>query len=129
VRPLHGPGLKVELKYEERSLRGTADRTSGWRSAPRALRRKTGPARDFEYALELANHTQYVLTGEVFSNNAEHLREAKERFHLGTLYFNRKCTGAMVEVHSFAGFNMSVTDSRRAGRIICFCFCRRSRWD
>ena len=53
-------------------------------------------ARDFEHALELANDSQYGLTGAVFSNDPEHLREAKERFHVGNLYFNRKCTGAMV---------------------------------
>jgi 1-pyrroline-5-carboxylate dehydrogenase len=72
-------------------------------------------ARDFEHALELANDTQYGLTGAVFSNNPDHLREAKERFHVGNLYFNRKCTGAMVGAHPFGGFNMSGTDSKAGG--------------
>ena len=72
-------------------------------------------AKDFEHALELANDTQYGLTGAVFSNNPEHLREAKERFHVGNLYFNRKCTGAMVGAHPFGGFNMSGTDSKAGG--------------
>jgi len=72
-------------------------------------------ARDFEHALELANDTQYGLTGAVFSNNPEHLREARERFHVGNLYLNRKCTGAMVGVHPFGGFNMSGTDSKAGG--------------
>jgi 1-pyrroline-5-carboxylate dehydrogenase len=72
-------------------------------------------ARDFEHALELANDSQYGLTGALFSNNPEHLREAKERFHVGNLYFNRKCTGAMVGAHPFGGFNMSGTDSKAGG--------------
>lgn len=72
-------------------------------------------ARDFEHALELANDSQYGLTGAVFSNNPKHLREARERFFVGNLYFNRKCTGAMVGAHPFGGFNMSGTDSKAGG--------------
>ena len=72
-------------------------------------------ARDFEHALGLANDSQYGLTGAVFSNDAEHLRQARERFHVGNLYFNRKCTGAMVGAHPFGGFNMSGTDSKAGG--------------
>jgi len=72
-------------------------------------------ADNFEHALELANDSQYGLTGAVFSNNAEHLKEAKRRFHVGNLYFNRKCTGAMVGAHPFGGFNMSGTDSKAGG--------------
>jgi 1-pyrroline-5-carboxylate dehydrogenase len=72
-------------------------------------------ARDFEDALQKANDSQYGLTGAVFSNNPEHLREARERFHVGNLYFNRKCTGAMVGAHPFGGFNMSGTDSKAGG--------------
>jgi 1-pyrroline-5-carboxylate dehydrogenase len=72
-------------------------------------------AEDFEHALDLANDSQYGLTGAVFSNNTDHLRQAKERFHVGNLYFNRKCTGAMVGAHPFGGFNMSGTDSKAGG--------------
>ena len=72
-------------------------------------------ARDFRHALELANDSEYGLTGAVYSNNPEHLREARERFHVGNLYFNRKCTGAMVGAHPFGGFNMSGTDSKAGG--------------
>jgi 1-pyrroline-5-carboxylate dehydrogenase len=72
-------------------------------------------AKDFEQALDLANDSEYGLTGAVFSNNPEHLREARERFHVGNLYFNRKCTGAMVGAHPFGGFNMSGTDSKAGG--------------
>lgn len=72
-------------------------------------------ARDFEHALELANDTEYGLTGAVFTNNPEKIRQAKERFFVGNLYINRKCTGAMVGVHPFGGFNMSGTDSKAGG--------------
>ncbi len=72
-------------------------------------------AQDFEHALEMANDSQYGLTGAVFSGNPEHLRQAKDRFHVGNLYFNRKCTGAMVGAHPFGGFNMSGTDSKAGG--------------
>jgi 1-pyrroline-5-carboxylate dehydrogenase len=72
-------------------------------------------ANDFEHALQLANDSQYGLTGAVFSNNPEDLNKAKEQFHVGNLYFNRKCTGAMVGAHPFGGFNMSGTDSKAGG--------------
>jgi 1-pyrroline-5-carboxylate dehydrogenase len=72
-------------------------------------------AKDFQNALDLANDSQYGLTGAIFSNTPEHIRQARERFHVGNLYVNRKCTGAMVGVHPFGGFNMSGTDSKAGG--------------
>jgi 1-pyrroline-5-carboxylate dehydrogenase len=73
-------------------------------------------ARDFDHALEIANDTEFGLTGGVFSRNARKLTQARENFHVGNLYFNRKCTGAMVGGHPFGGFNMSGTDSKAGGR-------------
>ncbi|MDW8355158.1 MAG: L-glutamate gamma-semialdehyde dehydrogenase [Bryobacterales bacterium] len=73
------------------------------------------PARDFDHALELANDSEYGLTGAVFTRNPEKIRKARERFFVGNLYFNRKCTGAMVGAHPFGGFNMSGTDSKAGG--------------
>ena len=72
-------------------------------------------ARDFEHALELANDSEYGLTGGVYTNNPQKIRMAKERFFVGNLYINRKCTGAMVGAHPFGGFNMSGTDSKAGG--------------
>jgi 1-pyrroline-5-carboxylate dehydrogenase len=69
-------------------------------------------ARDFGDALRIANHTEYGLTGSVFSRDRRHLAQAREEFEVGNLYFNRKCTGALVGVHPFGGFNMSGTDSK-----------------
>lgn len=72
-------------------------------------------ARDFEHALELANATEYGLTGAVYTRNPEKIRAAADRFFVGNLYINRKCTGAMVGAHPFGGFNMSGTDSKAGG--------------
>ena len=72
-------------------------------------------AKDFDEALEIANNTEYGLTGAVFSKRRERLERAQDEFHVGNLYFNRKCTGALVGVHPFGGFNMSGTDSKAGG--------------
>lgn len=72
-------------------------------------------ANDFEHALELANDSEYGLTGAVFTNNTAKAEKAKQQFFVGNLYINRKCTGAMVGAHPFGGFNMSGTDSKAGG--------------
>ncbi len=72
-------------------------------------------ARDFEHAIELANATEYGLTGAVYTNVLERIELAKREFFVGNLYINRKCTGAMVGAHPFGGFNMSGTDSKAGG--------------
>lgn len=72
-------------------------------------------ARDFEHALELANDSDYGLTGAVYSQNRHKIEQAKQKFFVGNLYINRKCTGAMVGAHPFGGFNMSGTDSKAGG--------------
>jgi 1-pyrroline-5-carboxylate dehydrogenase len=73
-------------------------------------------ARDYDDALRIANDTQYGLTGAVFTENEAKLERAREEFFVGNLYLNRKCTGALVGVHPFGGFNMSGTDSKAGGR-------------
>jgi len=72
-------------------------------------------AKDFDDALDIANGTEYGLTGAVFSRNPEKLARARQSFFCGNLYLNRKCTGAMVGVHPFGGFNMSGTDAKVGG--------------
>lgn len=72
-------------------------------------------ARDFDHALELANDSEYGLTGAVFTTNAANAQKARRQFFVGNLYINRKCTGAMVGAHPFGGFNMSGTDSKAGG--------------
>ena len=73
-------------------------------------------ARDYDDALQIANDTQFGLTGAVYSSDEEKLQRARKEFHVGNLYLNRKCTGALVGVHPFGGFNMSGTDSKAGGR-------------
>jgi 1-pyrroline-5-carboxylate dehydrogenase len=72
-------------------------------------------ARDWEDALRIANSTEYALTGAVYSSDPERIEEAMDEFQVGNLYINRKCTGALVGVHPFGGFNMSGTDSKAGG--------------
>jgi 1-pyrroline-5-carboxylate dehydrogenase len=72
-------------------------------------------AKDYDDALAIANNTEYGLTGAVYTNDHEKLNHARRAFHVGNLYFNRKCTGAMVGAHPFGGFNMSGTDSKAGG--------------
>jgi 1-pyrroline-5-carboxylate dehydrogenase len=73
-------------------------------------------APDFDEALAIANNTVYGLTGAFYSQSRERIERAKRDFHVGNLYINRKCTGALVDVHPFGGFNMSGTDSKAGGR-------------
>jgi 1-pyrroline-5-carboxylate dehydrogenase len=73
-------------------------------------------ARNFEDALEIANNTEFGLTGAVYSTSRDKLEKARTDFHVGNLYLNRKCTGAMVGAHPFGGFNMSGTDSKAGGQ-------------
>ncbi|WP_121639235.1 L-glutamate gamma-semialdehyde dehydrogenase [Virgibacillus sp. Bac330] len=72
-------------------------------------------AKDFTEAIEIANNTEYGLTGAVITNNRAHLEQAREDFHVGNLYFNRGCTAAIVGYQPFGGFNMSGTDSKAGG--------------
>lgn len=70
---------------------------------------------DFEEGLAVANNTEYGLTGSIYSQDRAQLDRARRDFHVGNLYFNRKCTGAMVGAHPFGGFNLSGTDSKAGG--------------
>jgi 1-pyrroline-5-carboxylate dehydrogenase len=72
-------------------------------------------AKDFDEALAIANDTEYGLTGAIYTSSAEKLERARREFHVGNLYLNRKCTGAMVGAHPFGGFNLSGTDSKAGG--------------
>jgi 1-pyrroline-5-carboxylate dehydrogenase len=73
-------------------------------------------AKDWQHALEIANNTEFGLTGAAYSKNRAHIEQARREFFVGNLYLNRKCTGALVGVHPFGGFNMSGTDSKAGGR-------------
>jgi 1-pyrroline-5-carboxylate dehydrogenase len=70
---------------------------------------------NFEEGMKVVNNTEYGLTGSIYSTDRKKLDIARREFHVGNLYFNRKCTGAMVGAHPFGGFNMSGTDSKAGG--------------
>jgi 1-pyrroline-5-carboxylate dehydrogenase len=72
-------------------------------------------ARNYDHALEIANDTEFGLTGAVYTSSQEKIDRAIRDFHVGNLYINRKCTGAIVGAHPFGGFNMSGTDSKSGG--------------
>ncbi len=74
------------------------------------------PASSYEEEIAIANGTIYGLTGAYYSRDRARIVDAKRRLHVGNLYINRKCTGALVGVHPFGGFNMSGTDSKAGGR-------------
>jgi 1-pyrroline-5-carboxylate dehydrogenase len=73
-------------------------------------------ARNYDDALAIANGTEYGLTGAVYTRNRAKIYQAKQEFMVGNMYINRKCTGALVDVQPFGGFNMSGTDSKAGGR-------------
>ena len=72
-------------------------------------------ARNYDHALEIANDTEFGLTGAVYTKSREKVERAIREFQVGNLYINRKCTGAIVGAHPFGGFNMSGTDSKSGG--------------
>ena len=79
-------------------------------------------AGDFDDALTIANNTEYGLTGAIYSASPQRIERAENEFHVGNLYVNRKCTGAMVGAHPFGGFNMSGTDSKAGGADYLYLF-------
>ena len=72
-------------------------------------------ASDFDDGLNIANGTEYGLTGAAYSKNKKKIEKAANEFFAGNLYLNRKCTGALVGVHPFGGYNMSGTCSKAGG--------------
>src|SRR5580658_51382 len=58
-------------------------------------------AHGFDHALEIANDTEFGLTGAVYTKSRDKIARAIREFHVGNLYINRKCTGAMVGAHPF----------------------------
>ena len=79
-------------------------------------------AKDFDDALAIANNTEYGLTGSLYTTSQDKIERAKREFHVGNLYINRKCTGAVVGANPFGGFNMSGTDSKAGGTDYLYLF-------
>jgi 1-pyrroline-5-carboxylate dehydrogenase len=72
-------------------------------------------AADFDEAIEVANDTDYGLTGGLMSTDPERIDRAIREFHVGNLYINRKITGALVGVQPFGGFKMSGSNAKAGG--------------
>jgi 1-pyrroline-5-carboxylate dehydrogenase len=72
-------------------------------------------AADFDDALEIANGTEFGLTGGLYSRDRSRIERARRDFHVGNLYVNRKITGALVGVQPFGGFNMSGSNAKAGG--------------
>jgi 1-pyrroline-5-carboxylate dehydrogenase len=70
---------------------------------------------DFDAALDVANGTEFGLTGGVYSADERRLERAMREFHVGNLYLNRKITGALVGIQPFGGFNMSGSNAKAGG--------------
>ncbi|MCH2143544.1 MAG: proline dehydrogenase family protein [Phycisphaerales bacterium] len=71
--------------------------------------------KDFDQALQVANMTDYKLTGGVFSRKPSNLEKARREFRVGNLYLNRGITGALVGRQPFGGFGMSGVGSKAGG--------------
>jgi RHH-type proline utilization regulon transcriptional repressor/proline dehydrogenase/delta 1-pyrroline-5-carboxylate dehydrogenase len=71
--------------------------------------------KDFDEALEVANDTQYALTGGLFSRSPKNINRARREFRVGNLYINRGCTGALTGRHPFGGFKLSGVGSKAGG--------------
>jgi 1-pyrroline-5-carboxylate dehydrogenase len=72
-------------------------------------------ATDFDAALDIANGTEFGLTGGLHSRDRGRMERARREFHVGNLYINRKITGALVGVQPFGGFNMSGSNAKAGG--------------
>jgi RHH-type proline utilization regulon transcriptional repressor/proline dehydrogenase/delta 1-pyrroline-5-carboxylate dehydrogenase len=72
-------------------------------------------ARDLDEALDMANGTDYALTGGFFSRSPDNIERVKARLEAGNVYINRSCTGAIVERHPFGGFKMSGSGTKAGG--------------
>lgn len=125
--------IEIARKEGNIVLGGNYDDTKGFYIEPTVVRDITrnarianeeifGPvlaiikAESFDEALDIANDTEYGLTGSVYTEDRTNIQKAKTDFHVGNLYFNRKSTGAVVLQHPFGGFNMSGTDAKTGTR-------------
>ncbi|KKD39612.1 L-glutamate gamma-semialdehyde dehydrogenase [Limnoraphis robusta] len=72
-------------------------------------------AANFEEAINIANGTNFALTGGLYSRTPSHIAQAKADFEVGNLYINRGITGAIVSRQPFGGFKLSGVGSKAGG--------------
>ena len=71
--------------------------------------------KSLDEALEVANGTDYALTGGLYSRSPYNIKRVKKEFQVGNLYINRTITGAIVGRQPFGGFKMSGIGSKAGG--------------
>jgi RHH-type proline utilization regulon transcriptional repressor/proline dehydrogenase/delta 1-pyrroline-5-carboxylate dehydrogenase len=69
----------------------------------------------FDGALQVANNTDYALTGGLYSRTPQHIDRAYNEFEVGNVYINRTITGAIVSRQPFGGFKLSGVGSKAGG--------------
>lgn len=69
----------------------------------------------FVEALELANDTDYALTGGIYSRSPANVDKAIAHFDVGNLYINRKIAGAAVGRQPFGGHRLSGLGTKAGG--------------
>ena len=72
-------------------------------------------AKDIANTLEIANATEYALTGGLYSRSPATIELVKQNYLVGNLYINRGITRALVERHPFGGFKPSGVGSKAGG--------------
>ncbi|MEL7333035.1 MAG: L-glutamate gamma-semialdehyde dehydrogenase, partial [Cyanobacteria bacterium J06560_2] len=72
-------------------------------------------ADSFDEAIEIANGTDFALTGGLYSRTPSHIDRAYADFEVGNLYINRTITGAIVARQPFGGFKLSGVGSKAGG--------------
>ncbi|MDR4469620.1 MAG: aldehyde dehydrogenase family protein, partial [Nitrospira sp.] len=72
-------------------------------------------AENFAEAIDMANGTDYALTGGVYTRSPVNLAIARERFDVGNLYLNRPITGALVARQPFGGHRFSGVGAKAGG--------------
>ena len=70
---------------------------------------------DLNKAIQIANDTDFALTGAFYSRSPSRIEQVKQELQVGNLYINRNCTGALVKRHPFGGFKMSGLGHKAGG--------------
>lgn len=73
-------------------------------------------ARNFDDALDLANDSQYALTGGLYSRSPRNIARVYNELEAGNIYINRHCTGALVCRQPFGGYKLSGIGSKAGGK-------------
>ena len=72
-------------------------------------------AKDLSEAIGIANHTDYALTGGLYSRSPANLARARRELQVGNLYLNRPITGALVNRQPFGGYKLSGIGTKAGG--------------